>query len=194
MAKEIQTVIKLQIAAGKANPAPPIGPALGQHGVNIGQFVQQFNAQTGALNGMIVPVEITVYKDKTFTFLVNLISGYHLKYYNGMAIHLRYNVMRWHPSSYGFGFQADGTAATYVNPDLRTSGDGYATFLLGAIQPAGNGADEESAMNLTTRWLGLDLPHPFMPGASPLVDDLDTVRKLAQGFEIFEIRRRGRSC
>ncbi|HRR86791.1 MAG TPA: 50S ribosomal protein L11, partial [Phycisphaerae bacterium] len=50
--------------------APPIGPALGQHGVNIGQFVQQFNAQTGALNGMIVPVEITVYKDKTFTFVV----------------------------------------------------------------------------------------------------------------------------
>ncbi len=70
MAKEIVTVIKLQAPGGKATPAPPIGPALGQHGVNIGQFVQQFNAQTAALNGMTVPVEITVYKDKTFTFLV----------------------------------------------------------------------------------------------------------------------------
>ncbi len=70
MAKEIVTVIKLQAPGGKATPAPPIGPALGQHGVNIGQFVQQFNAQTAALNGMTVPVEITVYKDKTFTFVV----------------------------------------------------------------------------------------------------------------------------
>ena len=70
MAKEILVKIKLQAPGGKATPAPPIGPALGQHGVNIGQFVQQFNAQTGALNGMIVPVEITVYKDKTFTFIV----------------------------------------------------------------------------------------------------------------------------
>jgi len=70
VAKEIVTVIKLQAPGGKATPAPPIGPALGQHGVNIGQFVQQFNAQTAALNGMTVPVEITVYKDKTFTFLV----------------------------------------------------------------------------------------------------------------------------
>lgn len=70
MAKEILVKIKLQAQGGKATPAPPIGPALGQHGVNIGQFVQQFNAQTGALNGMIVPVEITVYKDKTFTFIV----------------------------------------------------------------------------------------------------------------------------
>jgi len=70
VAKEIQTVIKLQAPGGQATPAPPIGPALGQHGVNIGQFIQQFNAQTANLNGMIVPVEITVYKDKTFTFLV----------------------------------------------------------------------------------------------------------------------------
>ncbi len=70
MAKEVLVKIKLQAPGGKATPAPPIGPALGQHGVNIGQFVQQFNAQTGALNGMIVPVEITVYKDKTFTFIV----------------------------------------------------------------------------------------------------------------------------
>lgn len=70
MAKEVLVKIKLQAQGGKATPAPPIGPALGQHGVNIGQFVQQFNAQTGALNGMIVPVEITVYRDKTFTFVV----------------------------------------------------------------------------------------------------------------------------
>ncbi len=70
MAKEIVKVIKLQAPGGQATPAPPIGPALGQHGVNIGQFVQQFNAQTASLNGMTVPVEITVYKDKTFSFLV----------------------------------------------------------------------------------------------------------------------------
>jgi large subunit ribosomal protein L11 len=70
VAKQVLVKIKLQAPGGKATPAPPIGPALGQHGVNIGQFVQQFNAQTGALNGMIVPVEITVYVDKTFTFVV----------------------------------------------------------------------------------------------------------------------------
>lgn len=70
MAKEILVKIKLQAPGGQATPAPPIGPALGQHGVNIGQFVQQFNAQTKALNGMTVPVEITVFKDKTFTFIV----------------------------------------------------------------------------------------------------------------------------
>jgi len=70
VAKAILTTIKLQASGGQATPAPPIGPALGQHGVNIGQFVQQFNAQTAPLNGMTVPVEITVFKDKTFTFLV----------------------------------------------------------------------------------------------------------------------------
>lgn len=70
MAKELLVKIKLQAPGGSATPAPPIGPALGQHGVNIGQFVQQFNAQTKELNGMIVPVEISVYKDKSFTFLV----------------------------------------------------------------------------------------------------------------------------
>jgi len=70
VAKEVVTVIKLQAPGGKATPAPPIGPALGQHGVNIGQFVQQFNAQTAQLNGMTVPVEITVYKDKSFSFIV----------------------------------------------------------------------------------------------------------------------------
>ncbi len=70
MAKEVAVMIKLQAPGGKATPAPPIGPALGQHGVNIGQFVQQFNANTESLNGMIVPVVITVYKDKSFTFVV----------------------------------------------------------------------------------------------------------------------------
>jgi large subunit ribosomal protein L11 len=70
VSKEVLTVIKLQAPGGQATPAPPIGPALGQHGVNVGQFVQQFNAQTNSLGGMIVPVEITVYKDKSFTFIV----------------------------------------------------------------------------------------------------------------------------
>ena len=70
MAKHVSTLIKLQAPGGQATPAPPIGPALGQHGVNIGQFVQQFNAQTSNLNGMIVPVVITVYTDKSFTFEV----------------------------------------------------------------------------------------------------------------------------
>jgi len=70
VAKAVLTKIKLQASGGQATPAPPIGPALGQHGVNIGQFVQQFNAQTASLNGMTVPVEITVYKDKSFSFLV----------------------------------------------------------------------------------------------------------------------------
>ena len=70
MAKQIATLIKLQAPGGQATPAPPIGPALGQHGVNIGQFVQQFNSQTASLNGMTVPVVITVYTDKSFTFEV----------------------------------------------------------------------------------------------------------------------------
>ncbi len=70
MAKEIAVKIKLQAAGGQATPAPPIGPALGQRGVNIGQFVSQFNERTKELNGTIVPVVITVYKDKSFTFEV----------------------------------------------------------------------------------------------------------------------------
>ena len=70
MAKEIQVKIKLQAKGGQATPAPPIGPALGQHGVNIGQFVSQFNERTRELNGTIVPVVITLYKDKSFTFEV----------------------------------------------------------------------------------------------------------------------------
>jgi large subunit ribosomal protein L11 len=70
VAKEILVKVKLQAPGGSATPAPPIGPALGQHGVNIGQFVKLFNDQTRELNGMIVPVEITIFKDKTFTFIV----------------------------------------------------------------------------------------------------------------------------
>ena len=70
MAKQITAKIKIQAAGGKATPAPPIGPALGQHGVNIGQFVQQFNEQTRQFNGMIVPAEITVYGDRSFTFVL----------------------------------------------------------------------------------------------------------------------------
>ena len=70
MAKEIAVQIKLQAKGGQATPAPPVGPALGQHGINIGQFVSQFNERTKALNGTIVPVVITLYKDKSFTFEV----------------------------------------------------------------------------------------------------------------------------
>ena len=70
MAKEVAVKIKLQASGGQATPAPPIGPALGQHGVNIGQFVSQFNERTKELNGTIVPVVITVFADKSFTFEV----------------------------------------------------------------------------------------------------------------------------
>jgi large subunit ribosomal protein L11 len=70
MAKEVMVKIKLQASGGQATPAPPIGPALGQHGLNIGQFVSQFNERTKELNGTIVPVVITVYRDKSFIFEV----------------------------------------------------------------------------------------------------------------------------
>jgi large subunit ribosomal protein L11 len=70
MAKERTKVIKLQAPGGKATPAPPIGPALGQHGVNIGQFVSQFNERTKEFNGVIVPVEISVYADRSFDFII----------------------------------------------------------------------------------------------------------------------------
>jgi len=69
MAKKVLTLIKLQIQAGNANPAPPVGPALGQHGVNIMDFCKAFNAQTQSEGGTIIPVEITVYEDRSFTFI-----------------------------------------------------------------------------------------------------------------------------
>ena len=69
MAKKVIGKIKLQIQAGKANPSPPIGPALGQHGVNIMDFCKQYNAQTENMIGYVVPVEITVYEDRSFTFI-----------------------------------------------------------------------------------------------------------------------------
>ncbi|MBL8750519.1 MAG: 50S ribosomal protein L11 [Planctomycetes bacterium] len=67
MAKEITAYVKLQCPAGQATPAPPVGPALGQHGINIGQFVKQFNDETRAQAGLVIPVIITVYKDRTFS-------------------------------------------------------------------------------------------------------------------------------
>ncbi len=68
MAKPIKTTLKLQIKAGEATPAPPIGPALGQHGVNIGAFVQQFNEATKDMRGDVIPAEITIYEDRSFEF------------------------------------------------------------------------------------------------------------------------------
>ncbi|MFZ5645253.1 MAG: 50S ribosomal protein L11 [Bacillota bacterium] len=69
MAKRVTAVIKLQCPAGKATPAPPVGPALGQHGVNIMAFVKEYNERTAAQAGLIIPVEITVYEDRSFTFV-----------------------------------------------------------------------------------------------------------------------------
>ncbi len=69
MARKVLTLIKLQVPAGQANPAPPVGPALGQHGVNIMEFCKAFNAQTQDQNGRIIPVEITVFEDRSFTFI-----------------------------------------------------------------------------------------------------------------------------
>ena len=69
MAKKVLTLIKLQVPGGAANPAPPVGPALGQHGVNIMEFCKAFNAQTADQNGRIIPVEITVFEDRSFTFI-----------------------------------------------------------------------------------------------------------------------------
>jgi large subunit ribosomal protein L11 len=68
MAKAIKTIVKLQIPAGKANPAPPIGPALGQHGLNIGEFCQKFNAATSDKGTDIIPVEVTIFEDRTYEF------------------------------------------------------------------------------------------------------------------------------
>ena len=70
MAKKVTGFIKLQLPAGAATPAPPVGPALGQHGVNIMQFVKSYNEQTAAQSGQVIPVEITVYQDRSFTFIL----------------------------------------------------------------------------------------------------------------------------
>jgi large subunit ribosomal protein L11 len=70
MAKEVTAVVKLQCPGGQATPAPPVGPALGQHGVNIGQFVKEFNDQTRDKAGLIIPVVISIHKDRTFTFVL----------------------------------------------------------------------------------------------------------------------------
>jgi large subunit ribosomal protein L11 len=69
MAKKLKAIVKLQIEAGKATPAPPVGPALGQHGVNIMAFCKEYNDQTAAQAGSVVPVEITIYEDRSFTFV-----------------------------------------------------------------------------------------------------------------------------
>ncbi len=72
MAKKVQAIIKLQIQAGKANPAPPVGSALGQHGVNIMQFCKEYNERTSSQAGSIIPAEITVYEDRSFTFITKM--------------------------------------------------------------------------------------------------------------------------
>ena len=69
MAKKIKTIVKLQIVAGKATPAPPVGTALGPHGINMGDFCKQYNDATAKMGDMIVPAEITIYEDRTFTFI-----------------------------------------------------------------------------------------------------------------------------
>jgi large subunit ribosomal protein L11 len=69
MAKKVKAIVKLQIMAGKANPAPPVGPALGQHGVNIMAFCKEYNARTSSMAGTVVPVEITIFTDQSFTFV-----------------------------------------------------------------------------------------------------------------------------
>ncbi len=69
MAKKVKAIVKLQIQAGKANPAPPVGPALGQHGVNIMAFCKEYNARTANQTGTVIPVEITIFTDQSFTFV-----------------------------------------------------------------------------------------------------------------------------
>jgi len=69
MAKKVSAIVKLQVPAGKATPAPPVGPALGQHGVNIMAFVKEYNERTASQAGLIIPVEITIYEDRSFTFV-----------------------------------------------------------------------------------------------------------------------------
>jgi len=69
-AKKVTAVVKLQIPAGKATPSPPVGPALGQHGINIALFVKDYNAQTASQEGLIIPVEISIYEDRSFSFVL----------------------------------------------------------------------------------------------------------------------------
>ncbi len=78
MAKQVKAIIKLQIEAGKANPAPPVGPALGQHGVNIMAFCKDYNARTANMAGSVIPVEITVYADRSFSFVTKTPPAYDL--------------------------------------------------------------------------------------------------------------------
>ncbi|HEY5477669.1 MAG TPA: 50S ribosomal protein L11 [Tepidiformaceae bacterium] len=70
MAKKVRAVVTLQLPAGKANPAPPVGPALGQHGVNIMEFVKDYNARSAAMAGQIIPAQITIFEDRSFTFIL----------------------------------------------------------------------------------------------------------------------------
>jgi large subunit ribosomal protein L11 len=72
MAKKVKTIIKLQITAGKATPAPPVGPALGQHGINIMAFCKDYNERTASQEGFIIPAEITVYEDRSFSFVTKM--------------------------------------------------------------------------------------------------------------------------
>ena len=85
MAKKVQAMVKLQIPAGKANPSPPVGPALGQHGVNIMEFCKGFNAQTQSQDGLILPVVVTIYADRSFTFVVKTPPAAILKRAAGIA-------------------------------------------------------------------------------------------------------------
>ena len=78
MAKKVKAIIKLQIEAGKANPAPPVGPALGQHGVNIMAFCKEYNARTANMVGSVIPAEITVFVDRSFTFITKTPPAYDL--------------------------------------------------------------------------------------------------------------------
>ena len=78
MAKKVVAMVKLQLQAGKATPSPPVGPALGQHGVNIGDFVRQFNERTREANGTTIPVEITIYADRSFDFITAACVYHHL--------------------------------------------------------------------------------------------------------------------
>ena len=78
MSKKVRAIIKLQIEAGKANPAPPVGPALGQHGVNIMAFCKEYNARTSSMAGSVIPVEITVFADRSFTFITKTPPAYDL--------------------------------------------------------------------------------------------------------------------